>query len=207
MLTKEQAEEVKKQILEQIKSWPDEQRKPAIEQLQAMNPEELEEFLIKNKLIKPKEEAESATPECVFCNIISEKIPAYKIDENKVSIAILEINPLSKGHSLVIAKKHLPSDKIPAQVFNLAKKISKKIKTKLKPEKVEISATDTLGHAIINIIPHYKEKLERYKAEKSELEKMQKKLEKKTTSKPRKEKREIELKNIEKLPKFPTRIP
>ena len=43
---------------------------------------------------------------CVFCKIIRGEIPAYKIYEDEFAIAILDINPLSKGHTLVIPKRH-----------------------------------------------------------------------------------------------------
>ena len=46
-------------------------------------------------------------PNCIFCRIIAGKIPSAKIFENNEYIAFLDINPIVKGHSLVVAKNHV----------------------------------------------------------------------------------------------------
>ena len=43
---------------------------------------------------------------CIFCKIISNEIPSQKIFEDGNTFAFLDINPASKGHVLVIPKKH-----------------------------------------------------------------------------------------------------
>ena len=43
---------------------------------------------------------------CIFCKIISNEIPSQKIFEDENTFAFLDINPASKGHALVIPKKH-----------------------------------------------------------------------------------------------------
>ena len=44
--------------------------------------------------------------DCIFCKIINGDIPSYKIYEDDIVIAFLDINPISLGHTLVIPKKH-----------------------------------------------------------------------------------------------------
>lgn len=44
--------------------------------------------------------------DCVFCKIVAGNIPAKKIYEDGTTIGFLDIYPASKGHSLVIPKKH-----------------------------------------------------------------------------------------------------
>ncbi|KAJ5075924.1 hit family protein [Anaeramoeba ignava] len=44
---------------------------------------------------------------CIFCKIIKGEIPSYKIYEDENTLAFLDIKPLSKGHVLVIPKKHV----------------------------------------------------------------------------------------------------
>ena len=168
MLSEEQIKQIKEQITRQIDSWKatEKQKEQAKQEIRDMPAEKLEEFLIKNKLIKTEKEQEpvdlsvltkSAGKECIFCLISQGKIQSYKIDENKESVAVLEINPMSRGHVIIVPKKHLSSDKVPSLAFSLAKKTARKLKSKLKAEKVEISTSDVQGHAIINIIPIYKE--------------------------------------------------
>jgi len=44
--------------------------------------------------------------ECLFCSIVSGKIPALKVHEDDKYLAFLDINPCSLGHIVVIPKKH-----------------------------------------------------------------------------------------------------
>src|SRR3989339_400154 len=121
MLSKDQTEQMKQQLIEHIKqTFPEEKKQTAIDQIIGMNEEQFEQFTIQNKLISDEENPK--TPEqtiknsqkCIFCSIIFGDAQSFKIDENKDAVAILEINPISKGHSLIIPKKHLSSsDKIP----------------------------------------------------------------------------------------------
>ena len=44
--------------------------------------------------------------DCIFCKIVSGKIPCYKVYEDENFLAFLDIRPLNLGHTLVIPKKH-----------------------------------------------------------------------------------------------------
>lgn len=48
----------------------------------------------------------SAQTECVFCNIVSGKLAAPKIWEDKDFYAFLDHKPINPGHTLLIPKKH-----------------------------------------------------------------------------------------------------
>ena len=45
-------------------------------------------------------------PDCIFCLIVSGKIPCYKVFENEIFLGFLDISPVVEGHTLVIPKKH-----------------------------------------------------------------------------------------------------
>lgn len=45
--------------------------------------------------------------DCVFCKIVEGKIPAYRVHETEDWLAFLDAEPVSKGHTLVIPKKHV----------------------------------------------------------------------------------------------------
>ena len=45
--------------------------------------------------------------DCLFCKIIAGDIPCYKVYEDEKNIAFLDINPINKGHTLVIPKVHV----------------------------------------------------------------------------------------------------
>lgn len=184
MLSEEQIEQVKKQIISQIQeNFPEDKKHEAISQISSMNSEEIERFVKENNLIKENS--------CVFCSIISDNIKTYKIDENEEAVAILEINPVSKAHSLVIPKSHiLFADKVPEKIKTLVENVSKKIKKKFKPKEVLLNRSSLFGHSIINILPQYKNEnlnSKRIKMDETELENIQKELTKtkERTQKPR----------------------
>ncbi len=173
MLSSEQIEQIKEQIIQQIEStFPEEQQDSAIEQVEMMNSEQLEKFLEKNNFLKQE------TQKCIFCSIVFGEMESYKIDENSEALGVLEINPISKAHSLVIPKKHISSEKeMPKNALELAEEISKKIKKKFSPKEILLSFSNLFGHEIINLIPVYKDETldsKRYQAKKEELFEIQK---------------------------------
>ncbi|MDP3987418.1 MAG: HIT domain-containing protein [Nanoarchaeota archaeon] len=201
MITPEQVEVIKKQLISKVDSFfPKDKRDFAISQIESMTPEELEEFLKNNEL-----SIQQGTNQCIFCSIVSGDIPSYKIDENEDTIAVLEINPVSKGHALIIPKKHLPTEsETSSETSKLIEKISKKINSNLKPIKLEIHPSELMGHKVVNILPIYHDEnidSPRKKAEESELKDLQEKIMKeepkretakkeKPASKPKKKKEE-----------------
>ncbi|MBI2629602.1 HIT family protein [Candidatus Pacearchaeota archaeon] len=217
MLTEEQAEGIKKQLIQQINSWNTEENKKqeVISQVEEMSAEELEEFLSKNNLMKNTGEDKQ---DCPFCLITEGKIPAYKIAETKNAIAVLEINPISKGHIIILPKSHSSDESNVSEINIIKKEFEEKIKQVLNPKKIEKSSFNISGHSAINVVPIYEnEKLERKKADKTQLEEMQKKIfigeikEKKEEIKPPikeeiKESKEAK-KSEEVLEKAPRRIP
>lgn len=213
--TLEELEKIKKQIIEQIEKVPNENNQLIIEKIKSLNESELESFLNQNnikymegELTQTENTNEKTEEKPIFELIISGKIPSFKIAENQKAIAILEINPLSKGHTIIIPKKNTSTEKIPKSALTLAQKIGKKLKLKLKAEDIKIETFSFQNYPAINIIPIYKDKqLKKYKEEESELKKLKNKLETKTRVKRKsKEKSEdIKIKNI--LPEFKERSP
>ncbi len=180
MLSSEQITQAKQQIIQQIEStFPEDKKEIAKQQIESMNSEQLEDFLKQNNLVK-NQDGSSQTQPCIFCSIVSGVVPSTKINENEKAIAILEINPISLGHIIIIPKEHVSSEKqIPKEAFLLAEEIKRKIKEKINPKEVLIKSSNVFGHEIINIIPVYEnENLNspRKKADPEELEKLQKKL-------------------------------
>jgi len=56
--------------------------------------------------------------QCIFCKIIKGEVPSKKVYEDDKIIAILDINPATKGHTLVMPKEHYPiMPLIPEEVF------------------------------------------------------------------------------------------
>lgn len=53
-----------------------------------------------------KEEEKSVKKDCIFCKIVNGEAKAEKVYEDDNFIGILDISPVSEGHTLVIPKKH-----------------------------------------------------------------------------------------------------
>ena len=178
MLPPEQIQQIKNQIFSQLEQSNVPNKEEVKKSIEAMNPEQLEAFLKQNNLIQNQSSAQAQ--QCIFCSIVSGQAQSYKIDENKDAVAVLEINPISKAHTIIIPKQHISSsEKLPQTIFSLAKKISKKIQTKYKPKDVVIASANLFGHEIINVLPVYENETinsQRQQANPEELAKLQKQL-------------------------------
>ncbi len=174
MLSEEESKKIKEKLISHIqKTFPEEQINSAVEQIEKMSSEELENFLEKNKIITKDSE------ECVFCSIISGAINSVKIDEDKNGIAVLDINPISKGQTLLIPKKHSDSIEV---ISSLSERVKEKIKKKFNPKKIETSTSKLFGHETMNILPIYEDETfnsEKKPTEIEELKKIKEELEKK----------------------------
>jgi len=217
--TPEIAEEIKKQLISEIDKLPNENKEQIKEYVKNLDDEGLEEFLKKNKIKysdtgisqEPAEGEEGKEAKCIFCQLTQGEIPSYKIAETKKAIAVLEINPFSKGHVIIIPQEHTTIEKMPKAALSLAQKIAKKLKKKLKPEDLKIETSSFQGHPMVNIIPIYKDiPLKKSKATEEELKKLQSKLETKTRAKRNKQEGEDKTKksdDLSKLPEISFRIP
>ncbi len=70
--------------------------------------------------------------DCIFCKIIQGEIPAKIIKETEKSLAFLDAFPLTKGHTLVIPKKHYEkiqdmSTEDNSDLFEIVHKVSAKV--------------------------------------------------------------------------------
>jgi hypothetical protein len=172
MLSEEQTKQIQEQLLSQLDKANVPNKEAIKASIKEMNSKQLEDFLKQNKLLKESDSQDQT--QCIFCSIVDGKLPSYKLDENEEAIAILELNPISKGHTIIIPKVH--SEKIPGKATDLAKKVAEKIK-KLNPKKIEVIPSKMFGHEILNVLPVYKdETLEspKNKAEEKELSELQK---------------------------------
>jgi histidine triad (HIT) family protein len=66
---------------------------------------------------------------CIFCKIVRGEAPSFKLYEDDLSFAIMDINPFNHGHALVLSKGHYPnlleaSDESVAAVARTARKIA-----------------------------------------------------------------------------------
>ena len=105
--------------------------------------------------------------DCVFCKIINGSIPSKKIYEDESVIVILDIEPSSNGHMLVIPKKHYVDfteldDNMLIKINSVAKKMKELIYEKLNADGIRIvnnyGLQQVVKHYHLHIIPVYKRK-------------------------------------------------
>ncbi|MFH1661546.1 MAG: HIT family protein [Candidatus Falkowbacteria bacterium] len=94
---------------------------------------------------------------CIFCKIVAEEIPCYKVYEDENVLAFLDIAPVNPGHTLVIPKKHytnmeeIPDDEL-HYVISAVKKVGKSIKYGLEVEGYNIGLNN--DPVAGQVVPH-----------------------------------------------------
>ena len=175
-LSKEQIEELKGQLSEQIQHLPESQKNEAQKQINEMSSGAIETLLRQQQ-----QDNTQKTQQPIFRAIVSGEIPSKIIDQNKDAVAVLDIKPISPGHTIIIPKNPVNKAKeLPNSIFTIAKKIAKKVSSKLKSNSSEIQTQFNFGEIIINVIPIYDKPLSlnspRQDIKEEELDKIYKKL-------------------------------
>ncbi len=99
----------------------------------------------------------------IFSKIVAGEIPSYKIAENDEFYAFLDINPIAKGHTLVIQKKETDyifdiDDEPLGRMMIFTKKIAQAIKKAIPCTRVGIAVVGLeVPHAHIHLVPIDKE--------------------------------------------------
>lgn len=105
---------------------------------------------------------------CIFCQIIEGEIPSAKIYEDEHVYAFMDIMPLTKGHVLLIPKKHVENiydftEEDAVQFFKAAPKVANALKDEFTPIGMNLlqnngaAAGQTVFHYHLHFIPRYDE--------------------------------------------------
>ncbi|PID95046.1 MAG: HIT family protein [Bacteroidetes bacterium] len=95
----------------------------------------------------------------IFTKIVKGEIPCYKIAEEEHYLAFLDINPLSKGHTLVIPKREVDylfdlTDEELSGLMLFAKRVAKAIDAAIPCERVGIAVLGLeVPHAHMHLVP------------------------------------------------------
>lgn len=102
--------------------------------------------------------------DCVFCAIAAGELPCFKVYEDDVVVACLDINPFSEGHTLVIPKAHSEGlldtdDESLAAIISRVRKTAAHVKAALPCDAFNIlqnngeEAGQTVRHLHFHIVP------------------------------------------------------
>jgi histidine triad (HIT) family protein len=105
-------------------------------------------------------------PDCIFCRIIAGELPSQRVDEDEHTIAFMDIAPGTRGHALVIPRRHTPDllaiDPADlAHTVQAAQRLARRAVPALGADGVNLinacgaAAGQTVFHFHIHVIPRY----------------------------------------------------
>jgi histidine triad (HIT) family protein len=105
-------------------------------------------------------------PDCIFCKIVAGELPATIVDEDERTVAFMDINPATRGHTLVIPRAHTadllsvdPDDLCAVAVASQRQAV--RAKERLRADGVNLVnscgsvAWQTVFHFHMHVIPRY----------------------------------------------------
>jgi len=96
--------------------------------------------------------------DCIFCQIVRGMVPSYRVYEDDTFLAFLDVFPKSKGHTLIIPKKHYRwtyEVKEFQEYWSIAQKVTTSLQKVLKPKWVNYFTHGAIAHAHIHILPRF----------------------------------------------------
>ncbi len=107
-------------------------------------------------------------PDCIFCAIVAGEAPAELIDGDEHTVTLMDINPATKGHALVIPREH-SEDLLAISEDDLrhtavaAQRVTRRLEATLRPDGFNLlnacraAAWQTVFHFHIHVIPRYED--------------------------------------------------
>ena len=102
--------------------------------------------------------------DCLFCKIITGDIPSYKIYEDDLVLAFLDINPDATGHTLIIPKEHREDyleveESLFNHILSVAKILHKRIEERLNCDGMTMlhnyGNAQVIKHYHFHLLPRY----------------------------------------------------
>jgi histidine triad (HIT) family protein len=106
--------------------------------------------------------------DCIFCKIVAGEIPSHQVQEDEHTIAFMDLNPWTRGHALVVPKRHsrdlleIADDDLD-HVARAAKRLAQRMKDRLGCDGINLlnscgeAAWQTVFHFHIHVIPRYED--------------------------------------------------
>lgn len=107
-----------------------------------------------------------ADEECIFCKIVVGELPSIRVDEDERTVAFMDINPVTRGHALVIPRAHATDlhDVDPADLTAVAvaaQRLAARVPEALGADGINLlsssgsAAWQTVFHFHMHVIPRY----------------------------------------------------
>ena len=107
-------------------------------------------------------------PDCLFCKIVAGEIPSERVDEDERTVAFMDINPATRGHALVIPRRHaanlleIDAEDLSATLA-AAQRLARNVSERLGADGVNLlnscgpAAWQTVFHFHVHVIPRYED--------------------------------------------------
>jgi histidine triad (HIT) family protein len=104
--------------------------------------------------------------DCIFCKIVAGELPSERIDEDEHTVAFMDLNPWTRGHALVVPRRH-SADLLEIEDEDLqhavvaAKRLAARMKERLGAEGVNLlnacgsAAWQSVFHFHIHVVPRW----------------------------------------------------
>ena len=106
------------------------------------------------------------TGDCIFCKIVAGELPTERVDEDEHTVAFMDLNPWTRGHALVVPRRH-STDLLEIAEDDLqhtavaAKRLAARMKERLGADGVNLlnacgsAAWQSVFHFHIHVIPRW----------------------------------------------------
>jgi histidine triad (HIT) family protein len=106
-------------------------------------------------------------PDCIFCKIVAGELPSQRVDEDELTVAFMDLNPATRGHALVVPRRHannlleIDSTDLAATIL-AAQRLAQRVVSTLGADGINLinscgaDAWQTVFHLHVHVIPRYK---------------------------------------------------
>jgi histidine triad (HIT) family protein len=107
-------------------------------------------------------------PNCIFCKVVAGEIPGEQIDSDERTITVMDINPATRGHAVVITRAHVADlfeidDEDLLGAMRTVRRVAKRMRATLHPAGFNIlhnigrAAWQSIFHFHVHVIPRYED--------------------------------------------------
>jgi len=106
--------------------------------------------------------------DCIFCAIVAGELPAHMLESDEHTVAFMDINPATRGHSLVVPRAHADdlldiADADLERTMVAARRLARRIEGALEPDGFNVinacrpAGWQTVFHYHLHVIPRYED--------------------------------------------------
>jgi histidine triad (HIT) family protein len=107
-------------------------------------------------------------PNCIFCKVVAGELPAEQIDSDERTITVMDINPATRGHAVVITRTHAENlsdltDDDALAAMQSARRVVDRMRATLQPAGFNIlhnigrAAWQSIFHFHVHVVPRYED--------------------------------------------------